>query len=763
MWKCTIVSLKDNGIGTKGKEGEYMKAWRRGIACVTAVAMLVCGMSFVETQAASTIKLSTSKVTLTVGKTTRIRVKNYKKKVIWSSAKKSVAAVTSVGKYVGRVKAKKAGSTKIYAKCGTKKLICKVTVKKQTTSKNNEQNVSSATATIKPTTTPTRKVTAKPDTSVNANQKYLADQSLEYDEEDRMYHLYFSIKLSDNQTRKEYAGNVALEVYNSQQELVYNQSKSFAADDFFIEEKDGEADSDEEVHGGAECLCDVEIPASEFVPGKSSEGILYYSISLEDDTWFSKRTLDIDHLPVIATEKTEETIAPIVTKTPGIKPTATVKAETPEPTREPVTKEPEKTVLPTKEPTINPSATPEISKAPTATPMPTETVKPTNTPVSTETPIPTETIAVTATPTATETLTPTETPGPTETVKPKETPTITPTITPTPEVPQTRDEVLEESMETLCNYIIINGEIDSNGDFYLEWDSEDGVWQCEIACNLMTNDIVYSISGSINGYDTVLVMESSPFTNAHSILKCSCVSETSNESGKAILSFENVSYTKFASKNFYVMGDIADNEIQNIANILWYSGMQAWNSKLDYMNLSLKQLGYDNYGNTKRETVDTKYPIDVDTTTTTDTLERWKQYIQSIGEETEEEVYRIYMKDGENIYFVSYDSSSGLFNYGMKKQDGSVSLNITVNPDLQSFSTIVYENVEQGTVYGAVDVSDLTGTEQLSFWAEEKADWVEQLEQDANVCLWKCYANWSCLAQCVGLTLNNVGFDRYGM
>ena len=71
--------------------------------------------------------------------------------------------------------------------------------------------------------------------------------------------------------------------------------------------------------------------------------------------------------------------------------------------------------------------------------------------------------------------------------------------------------------------------------------------------------------------------------------------------------------------------------------------------------------------------------------------------------------------------------------------------------------------MEQGTVYGAVDVSDLTGTEQLSFWAEEKADWVEQLEQDANVCLWKCYANWSCLAQCVGLTLNNVGFDRYGM
>ena len=91
-----------------------MKAWRRGIACVTAVAMLVCGMSFVETQAASTIKLSTSKVTLTVGKTTRIRVKNYKKKVIWSSAKKSVAAVTSVGKYVGRVKAKKAGSTKCF-------------------------------------------------------------------------------------------------------------------------------------------------------------------------------------------------------------------------------------------------------------------------------------------------------------------------------------------------------------------------------------------------------------------------------------------------------------------------------------------------------------------------------------------------------------------------------------------------------------------------------------------------------------------------
>lgn len=727
-----------------------MKTWKRGVACVTAAAMLVCGMSFVESHAAMAIKLNTSKVTLAVGKTTKIRVKNYKKKVTWSSAKKAVATVTSVGKYVGKIKAKKAGSTKIYAKCGNSKLVCKVTVKKPSQSTSDDQDVSVTTTTVKPTVKPVTKATKKPGTSVNANQKYLADQTIEYDEEEGMYHLYFSIKLSDNQTRKKYGGKVELQVYNIQQELVYNQSKSFTVDDFFDEEEDeGEDNKEQGDSVDAECLCDVEIPASEFVPGSSSEGTLYYSVILEDDTWFSKRTLDIDHLPVKVTERPEETVAPIITKAPEVEPTDTVVDlwETPEPTIKIVTEEPEQTVYPTmvletQKPTTTakPTATPRNSKAPMKTPLPTETVMPTDSPL------------------------PTETVTPTETVEPTGTPTMTPyvTITPTPEAPSSRDEALESSMQTLRTYIIINGTIDSKGNFYLEWESENGVWKNKISCNLTTDAISYSVESMINGYDAVLVMESNPFTSSRSILKCRCSSEDLSKNGMALLSFENLTYSRFTLKNFYIMGDISDHEMQNVANILWYSGMEMWDNKLDDMGLSLKQVGYDNYGNTEIETVDTKYPLYPETTTTSTTIEKWRQYIQSVGEVMEDKVQRIYIQDGNNLYFVSYDSSSERFTYGMEKNDGSVSLNITTDPIAQSLAKIIYKEKDTGTIYADVDVGRLTGTENVSFEAKEEGDWVEQMQKNANVCLWRCYVNWSCLAQCAGITLNNVGFDSYG-
>ena len=72
-------------------------------------------------------KLSKSKVTLYVGKSTTLKVKNSKKKVKWSSTKKSVATVTSKGK----VKAKKKGTAYIKAKVEKKTLKCKVTVKEK--------------------------------------------------------------------------------------------------------------------------------------------------------------------------------------------------------------------------------------------------------------------------------------------------------------------------------------------------------------------------------------------------------------------------------------------------------------------------------------------------------------------------------------------------------------------------------------------------------------------------------------------------------
>lgn len=75
--------------------------------------------------AAGKMKLNKKKVTISVGKTYKLKVKNKgKKKVTWKSSKKSVASVTKKGK----IKAKKTGKATITAKVGKKKFKCKVTV-----------------------------------------------------------------------------------------------------------------------------------------------------------------------------------------------------------------------------------------------------------------------------------------------------------------------------------------------------------------------------------------------------------------------------------------------------------------------------------------------------------------------------------------------------------------------------------------------------------------------------------------------------------
>lgn len=89
-----------------------------------------------EVEAKSKIALNRKKVTLYAGKTYRLKVKGTKKKVRWTTNKKKVAVVSKKGK----VRAKKAGTAKITAKVAGKKLVCKVTVKKKTVPKPDNQN-----------------------------------------------------------------------------------------------------------------------------------------------------------------------------------------------------------------------------------------------------------------------------------------------------------------------------------------------------------------------------------------------------------------------------------------------------------------------------------------------------------------------------------------------------------------------------------------------------------------------------------------------
>lgn len=101
------------------------------------------------------VKLNSDNISLYVGDSYTLKLKNTKGKVKWSSSKKSVATVSSKGK----VKAKKSGTCKITAKVGKKKYTCRVTVKKE---KVKEKIVQVIKIMVTPEPTPTPIPTAVP-------------------------------------------------------------------------------------------------------------------------------------------------------------------------------------------------------------------------------------------------------------------------------------------------------------------------------------------------------------------------------------------------------------------------------------------------------------------------------------------------------------------------------------------------------------------------------------------------------------------------
>lgn len=101
------------------------------------IAMLILTFTpTMNTQAKTKIKLNKTKISLQRGKTYTLKVKGTKKKVKWSSNKKTIATVTRKGK----VTAKKPGTAVITAKIGKKKYKCKVKVWKKTTKKPTNTN-----------------------------------------------------------------------------------------------------------------------------------------------------------------------------------------------------------------------------------------------------------------------------------------------------------------------------------------------------------------------------------------------------------------------------------------------------------------------------------------------------------------------------------------------------------------------------------------------------------------------------------------------
>ena len=100
---------------------------RKQMAKILTAVLLLGTLTDVSTAKAVAPKLNKSKLTLYIGSNYTLKVKKASGKVKWTSGKKSVATVSSKGKVV----AKKAGKAKITAKIGSKKLICRLTVKKR--------------------------------------------------------------------------------------------------------------------------------------------------------------------------------------------------------------------------------------------------------------------------------------------------------------------------------------------------------------------------------------------------------------------------------------------------------------------------------------------------------------------------------------------------------------------------------------------------------------------------------------------------------
>ncbi len=157
-----------------------MKKYKLFIAA-TLISTLILGMMPCVNVGAVSVKLNKKSLSLTVGKSKTLKLKNLKKgqKVKWSSSSKKIASVNKKGK----VTAKKAGKAKITAKAGKAKYVCKVTVKAKKSTKKNALNTPIPTAGNAPTSNvpATQEPVITPTPATNTEEPPKDDKILIYD------------------------------------------------------------------------------------------------------------------------------------------------------------------------------------------------------------------------------------------------------------------------------------------------------------------------------------------------------------------------------------------------------------------------------------------------------------------------------------------------------------------------------------------------------------------------------------------------------
>lgn len=106
---------------------------KRKLTAVLLTATLVCStLPVAKLQAAKKVSLSSTSLTMQVGKTTTLKLNNNTKKVTWSVISgKSIITLSNKTKKGVTVKANKVGNATIQAKVSNKKYTCKVNVKEK--------------------------------------------------------------------------------------------------------------------------------------------------------------------------------------------------------------------------------------------------------------------------------------------------------------------------------------------------------------------------------------------------------------------------------------------------------------------------------------------------------------------------------------------------------------------------------------------------------------------------------------------------------
>ncbi len=126
-----------------------MRKSRKMLAILLSLSMVVGGAALTSPASADAAKkkaaLSAKNLTVKVGQSKKLKLKNNKKKVTWSVTSGKKYVTLKAKKKTGvTVSGKKAGKAKVQAKIGKKKYICTVTVKAKKDKKDNNSNSSNS-------------------------------------------------------------------------------------------------------------------------------------------------------------------------------------------------------------------------------------------------------------------------------------------------------------------------------------------------------------------------------------------------------------------------------------------------------------------------------------------------------------------------------------------------------------------------------------------------------------------------------------------